>query len=118
MRMKVDGRRLPHRARIIYAGEVRDVRACGQAQRASLGLSFRPTENTHRDVRSLVLSLSLYIFVAHVAGGTHHAFRDYGEGFCIFSDIAVAANVLLQRYSPSSSIASSSSSSSSSLWTM
>ncbi|KAL3808718.1 LOW QUALITY PROTEIN: hypothetical protein ACHAXA_003797 [Cyclostephanos tholiformis] len=37
---------------------------------------------------------------AHVAGGTHHAFADYGEGFCIFSDIAVAANVLLERYSP------------------
>lgn len=35
---------------------------------------------------------------AHVAGGTHHAFRDYGEGFCIFSDIAVAANVLLQKF--------------------
>ena len=35
---------------------------------------------------------------AHVAGGTHHAFEDYGEGFCIFSDIAVAANVLLQKY--------------------
>ena len=35
---------------------------------------------------------------AHVAGGTHHAFKDYGEGFCIFSDIAVAANVLLQRH--------------------
>eukprot|EP00956_Cyclotella_meneghiniana_P038362 scaffold152942_cov54-Cyclotella_meneghiniana.AAC.2 len=35
---------------------------------------------------------------AHVAGGTHHAFSDYGEGFCIFSDIAVAANVLLQTY--------------------
>jgi len=40
-------------------------------------------------------------WAAHVAGGTHHAFKDYGEGFCIFSDIAVAANVLLQRYSPS-----------------
>jgi acetoin utilization deacetylase AcuC-like enzyme len=35
---------------------------------------------------------------AHVAGGTHHAFYDRGEGFCIFSDIAVAANVVLQRY--------------------
>ena len=39
---------------------------------------------------------------AHVAGGTHHAFADYGEGFCIFSDIAVAANVLLQKYSGTS----------------
>ncbi len=26
----------------------------------------------------------------HVAGGTHHAFRDHGEGFCVFNDIAVA----------------------------
>ena len=31
---------------------------------------------------------------AHVAGGTHHAFRDRGEGFCVFSDIAVAAGVV------------------------
>jgi len=35
---------------------------------------------------------------AHVAGGTHHAFHDRGEGFCVFSDIAVAANVILERY--------------------
>jgi acetoin utilization deacetylase AcuC-like enzyme len=35
---------------------------------------------------------------AHVAGGTHHAFYDRGEGFCVFSDIAVAANVVLERY--------------------
>jgi acetoin utilization deacetylase AcuC-like enzyme len=26
-----------------------------------------------------------------MAGGTHHAFRAHGEGFCIFNDIAVAA---------------------------
>mmetsp|Transcript_1328 Transcript_1328/g.3770 ORF Transcript_1328/g.3770 Transcript_1328/m.3770 type:complete len:403 (-) Transcript_1328:187-1395(-) len=37
-------------------------------------------------------------WAAHVAGGTHHAFYDRGEGFCVFSDIAVAANVVLQRY--------------------
>mmetsp|Transcript_8872 Transcript_8872/g.20145 ORF Transcript_8872/g.20145 Transcript_8872/m.20145 type:complete len:396 (-) Transcript_8872:19-1206(-) len=35
---------------------------------------------------------------AHIAGGTHHAFSDFGEGFCIFSDIAVAANVLLDKF--------------------
>jgi acetoin utilization deacetylase AcuC-like enzyme len=27
----------------------------------------------------------------NLAGGTHHAFRDRGEGFCVFNDIAVAA---------------------------
>ena len=37
-------------------------------------------------------------WAAHVAGGTHHAFHDFGEGFSVFSDIAVAANVVLQRY--------------------
>ncbi|HMQ08316.1 MAG TPA: histone deacetylase [Saprospiraceae bacterium] len=31
----------------------------------------------------------------NVAGGTHHAFAGKGEGFCIFNDIAVAANILL-----------------------
>ena len=35
---------------------------------------------------------------AHLAGGTHHAFRDRGEGFCLFSDIAVAAHVALKEY--------------------
>lgn len=29
----------------------------------------------------------------HIAGGTHHAFRDRGEGFCVFNDIAVAIMV-------------------------
>lgn len=38
------------------------------------------------------------IWAAQVAGGTHHAFYDYGEGFCVFSDIAVAANVVRQRF--------------------
>ena len=32
---------------------------------------------------------------ANLAGGTHHAFRDRGEGYCVFNDIAVAARVLL-----------------------
>lgn len=27
----------------------------------------------------------------HTAGGTHHAYQDFGSGFCIFNDIAVAA---------------------------
>jgi acetoin utilization deacetylase AcuC-like enzyme len=31
----------------------------------------------------------------NIAGGTHHAFTDRGEGFCLLNDIAVAANYLL-----------------------
>lgn len=33
----------------------------------------------------------------NTAGGTHHAFSDRGEGFCIFNDIAIAANLLLKH---------------------
>lgn len=31
------------------------------------------------------------------AGGTHHAFTDRGEGFCLLNDIAIAANYLLAQ---------------------
>ncbi|UYZ71142.1 histone deacetylase [Moraxella bovis] len=31
------------------------------------------------------------------SGGTHHAFADSGEGFCILNDICVASNVLLKE---------------------
>lgn len=31
----------------------------------------------------------------NIAGGTHHSFADKGEGFCVFNDIAIAANVML-----------------------
>lgn len=33
----------------------------------------------------------------NVAGGTHHAFSNDGEGFCMLNDIAIAANVLLSK---------------------
>lgn len=33
----------------------------------------------------------------NVAGGTHHAFADRGEGFCLINDFAVAANYLLAQ---------------------
>jgi len=33
----------------------------------------------------------------NVAGGTHHAFVDRGEGFCLLNDFAVAANYLLHE---------------------
>lgn len=34
---------------------------------------------------------------ANLAGGTHHAFRDRGEGYCVFNDVAVAAQVLFRE---------------------
>jgi acetoin utilization deacetylase AcuC-like enzyme len=31
---------------------------------------------------------------ANLAGGTHHAFRDAGEGFCVFNDAAIATRAM------------------------
>ena len=33
----------------------------------------------------------------NVAGGTHHAFTNKGEGFCLLNDIAIASNYLLRE---------------------
>ena len=36
-----------------------------------------------------------YGIAMNIAGGTHHAFTNKGEGFCLLNDIAIAANFLL-----------------------
>lgn len=33
----------------------------------------------------------------NIAGGTHHAFTDRGEGFCLLNDIAIAARYMLRN---------------------
>ena len=42
---------------------------------------------------------------ANLAGGTHHAYRDTGSGFCVFNDSAIAARTLQKEVSPSLKIA-------------
>ena len=41
----------------------------------------------------------------NLAGGTHHAYRDAGSGFCVFNDSAIAARTLQKEISPSLKIA-------------
>ena len=44
----------------------------------------------------LAAQLALQTGVAcHAAGGTHHAHRDFGAGFCVFNDLAYAARALI-----------------------
>ncbi|WP_420152445.1 histone deacetylase [Siphonobacter sp.] len=38
-----------------------------------------------------------YGIAMNIAGGTHHAYADKGEGFCILNDVAIAANYLLDE---------------------
>lgn len=33
----------------------------------------------------------------NLAGGTHHAFADHGEGFCVFNDVAIAIRLLREE---------------------
>lgn len=33
---------------------------------------------------------------SNLAGGTHHAYRDFGSGYCVFNDLAVAAVAALE----------------------
>lgn len=34
----------------------------------------------------------------HFSGGYHHAHKDWGSGFCLLNDLAIACNTLLQRH--------------------
>ena len=42
---------------------------------------------------------------ANLAGGTHHAYRDTGSGFCVFNDSAIAARTLQKEISLSLKVA-------------
>lgn len=37
-------------------------------------------------------------FAANLAGGTHHAHRDWGSGFCVFNDLALCAKIALEDH--------------------
>lgn len=71
---------------------VKEVRAIGFPMRPELVWRGRHiaqgTIDCARYARQYGVSLN-------IAGGTHHAFADRGEGFCVFNDIAIAANYLL-----------------------
>ena len=38
-----------------------------------------------------------YGVAMNIAGGTHHAYPDRGEGFCILNDMAIASHLLLKQ---------------------
>ncbi len=69
-----------------------------KAQRR-IGLPWSPAlvRRTCTAVGGTILTAQLALekgIACNTAGGTHHAFPDYGSGFCIFNDLAIAARVL------------------------
>ena len=46
----------------------------------------------------LAAQLALHTGIAcHLAGGTHHAHYNYASGFCVFNDLAITAELLLEE---------------------
>ncbi|MEN9259582.1 MAG: histone deacetylase [Thermostichus sp. HHBFW_bins_43] len=71
-------------------------------QQRRIGLPWSPdlVRRTCRAVGGTLLTAQLalrYGLACNTAGGTHHAFPNYGSGFCIFNDLAIAAQVLLNQ---------------------
>ena len=65
-----------------------------------MGLPWSPelVERSLRSVGSTLAASSMALedgLACSLAGGTHHAGRAHGEGFCVFNDVAVAARSLL-----------------------
>ena len=95
-----DDLRLIHDAE--YVGAVSAGTLSAEAQRR-IGFPWSPmmVERSRRSVGA-TLAAARHVLgrsesvSANLAGGTHHAFRDRGEGYCVFNDVAVAAAVLLR----------------------
>ncbi len=69
-----------------------------KAQRR-IGLPWSPAlvNRTCVAVGGTILTAQLALssgLACNTAGGTHHAFPNYGSGFCIFNDLAIACRVL------------------------
>ena len=66
-------------------------------RRIGLPWSERFVERAYRVVRGTCLAAEAALadgVAMNLAGGTHHAFPDRGEGFCVFNDVAVAVRRL------------------------
>ena len=84
-----------------YLGRVRSGTLAREDVRR-IGFPWSPelVERSRRSVGGTVAAAAAALddgVAANLAGGTHHAFPDRGEGFCVFNDVAVAARDLQAR---------------------
>ncbi|MGC0155389.1 histone deacetylase [Chromobacterium vaccinii] len=84
-----------------YVAAVEDGSLDARSQR-EIGLPWSPelAERSRRSVGATIAasrSALQHGCGVNLAGGTHHASRDGGAGFCVFNDIAVAALLMLDE---------------------
>jgi len=88
--------------RLVHAAEYVEAVARGSLPREAqrrIGFPWSPemVERSRRSVGATVAAARAALadgIAVNLAGGTHHAFADRGEGYCVFNDVAVAARVL------------------------
>jgi acetoin utilization deacetylase AcuC-like enzyme len=88
--------RLVHTARYVerFTGGTLDA-----AEVRRLGFPWSPAlvERSRRAVGGTIAAAGHALthgIAMNLAGGTHHAFPDHGEGFCVFNDVAIAIRLL------------------------
>ena len=83
----------PHYVDAVRTGTVdRDIQ-----RRIGFPWSQQMVERSRRSVGATIAASRAALddgVAANLAGGTHHAFADRGEGYCVFNDVAVATRVL------------------------
>jgi acetoin utilization deacetylase AcuC-like enzyme len=83
-----------------YVARVRDGGLTREEQRRiGFPWSLQMVERSRRSVGGTIEAARAALpdgVAANLAGGTHHAFGDHGEGYCIFNDVAVAATTMLE----------------------
>ncbi|HVU14542.1 MAG TPA: histone deacetylase [Phototrophicaceae bacterium] len=68
-----------------------------EIRRIGFPWSAQMVERSRRSVGATICACRAALeegVAVNLAGGTHHAFRDHGEGYCVFNDSAVAARVM------------------------
>ena len=72
-----------------------------EAEQKAIGFpwSEKMVERSRRSVGATIAACQSALkegVAVNLAGGTHHAYRNKGSGFCVFNDAAIAARVLLK----------------------
>lgn len=82
-------------ANAVWTGELskKEIRRMGLPWSKSLAIRSRLAVQGTINAGLMALQDGL---AGNLAGGTHHAMPDFGEGFCVYNDVAVAIKVLQQ----------------------
>lgn len=79
--------------RRVFEGELSDK----EIRRIGFPWSPELVERSRRSVGGTIAACREALdkgIAANLAGGTHHAYADHGEGYCVFNDVAVAARTI------------------------